>query len=117
VIIVGLRVGQTTIGFTLWRLRLGSELLAPVLDCLLWKAMNLAILPLIQVAALRRLMMRTSERLTLTLPCSMAFRISSSLSANRGGEASVLVQRAKSRKRIVSAIRKELQENGRPAVS
>ena len=35
----------------------------------------------------------------------------------RSGEASMLVQRAKSRKRIVSAIRKELPENGRLAVS
>jgi hypothetical protein len=31
----------------LGRLWLGSKLLAPVLECLLWKAMNLAILPLI----------------------------------------------------------------------
>jgi hypothetical protein len=36
--------------------------------------MNLAMLPLIQVAALPRLMMRTPERLTLTSPCSMFFR-------------------------------------------
>jgi hypothetical protein len=53
---------------------LGSELLAPVLECLLWKAMNLAITPLIQVATLPRLMMRTPERLTLTLPRSMSAR-------------------------------------------
>jgi len=53
---------------------LGFELLAPVLECLLWKAMNLAILPLVQVATLPRLMMRTPERLTLTLPCSMFVR-------------------------------------------
>jgi hypothetical protein len=33
--------------------------------------MNLAIMPLIQVATLPRLMMRTPERLTLTLPRSM----------------------------------------------
>src|SRR5690348_16735449 len=33
--------------------------------------MDLAILPLIQVATLPRLMMRTPERLTLTLSCSM----------------------------------------------
>ena len=36
--------------------------------------MNLAIMPLIQVATLPRLMMRTPERLTLTLPRSMSVR-------------------------------------------
>jgi len=58
----------------LGRLWLGSELLAPVLECLPGKAMSLAILPLIQVATLPRLMMRAPERLTLTLPCSMLVR-------------------------------------------
>jgi hypothetical protein len=53
---------------------LGSELLAPVLERLLWQAMSLAILALIQVATLPRLMVRTPERLTLTLPCSMLVR-------------------------------------------
>ena len=44
------------------RLRLGFELLAPVLECLLWKPMNLAILALVQVATLPSLMMRPPER-------------------------------------------------------
>jgi hypothetical protein len=48
-----------------------AKLLSPVLERLLWKALNLAILPLIQVATLPRGMMRTPERLILTLPRSM----------------------------------------------
>jgi hypothetical protein len=52
----------------------GSELLAPVLEPLLWQALCLAILPLIQVASLPRLMMRPPERLTLSLPRSMLLR-------------------------------------------
>src|ERR1700704_4235521 len=48
--------------------------------------MNLAILPLIQVAALPRLMMRTPERLTLTLPRSMPLRPSRPLHLQIEGE-------------------------------
>jgi hypothetical protein len=53
---------------------LGSELLTPVLEPLLWQALRLAILPLIQVAPLPRLVMRTPECLALPLPRPMLLR-------------------------------------------
>lgn len=58
----------------LGRLRLGFELLAPVLERLLREAMNLAILALIQIATLPRLMMSPPERLAITLPGSVLVR-------------------------------------------
>ena len=51
-------------------LRLRSELLTPVLETLLRQVMRFAILPLIQVATLPRLVVRSPER--LTLPSTLA---------------------------------------------
>ena len=53
-------VEQLALGW-LW---LSFELRSPVAESLEWNALRLAILPLIQVATLPRLMMRTPERLT-----------------------------------------------------
>ena len=43
--------------FALWRIRFDSELLAPVLKCLLREAVKLTILPLIQIATLPSFML------------------------------------------------------------
>jgi hypothetical protein len=50
---------------------LGFKLRTPIAESFERNPLRLAILPLIQVAALPRLMMRTPERLALTGPTSM----------------------------------------------
>jgi len=65
-------------------LRLRPEYLPPVLEGLAGKAMRLAVLPLIQVAALPCLMMRAPKSLTLAPPGSMfAFHFGSPSSEDR----------------------------------
>ena len=55
----------------LGRLRLGLKLRSPVLKRLTRDALQLAILPLIQVATLPGIMVRPPEGLVLTSPCSV----------------------------------------------